>query len=46
MMKKKTIKSNNEISELCSFSLGGYQQKVLMGSIIKGLLTVLQERCL
>lgn len=30
MMKKKTIKSNNEISELCSFSLGGYQQKVLI----------------
>lgn len=30
MMKKKIIKSNNEISELCSFSLGGYQQKVLI----------------
>lgn len=29
-MKKKIIKSNNEISELCSFSLGGYQQKVLI----------------
>lgn len=29
-MKKKMIKSNNEISELCSFSLGGYQQKVLI----------------
>ena len=30
MMKKKIIKSNNQISELCSFSLGGYQQKVLI----------------
>ena len=29
-MKKKIIKSNNQISELCSFSLGGYQQKVLI----------------
>ena len=26
----KKIKSNNEISELCSFSLGGFQQKVLI----------------
>ena len=30
MMKKKIIKSNNEVSELCSFSLGGYQQKILI----------------
>ena len=29
-MKNKKIKSNNEISELCSFYLGGYQQKVLI----------------
>lgn len=29
-MNSKKIKSNNEISELCSFSLGGYQQKVLI----------------
>lgn len=29
-MEKKLIKSNNEISELCMFSLGGYQQKVLI----------------
>ena len=29
-MNNKKIKSNNEISELCSFSLGGYQQKVLI----------------
>lgn len=29
-MKKKATKSNNEISELYSFSLGGYQQKVLI----------------
>ena len=29
-MKKKIIKSNNEVSELCSFSLGGYQQKILI----------------
>lgn len=27
---KKAIKTNNEISELCSFSLGKYQQKVLI----------------
>lgn len=30
MMKKKEVKNNNEISELCTFSLGGYQQKVLI----------------
>ena len=30
VMKNKKIKSNNEISELCSFYLGGYQQKVLI----------------
>lgn len=30
MLKKKIIKSNNEVSELCSFSLGGYQQKILI----------------
>lgn len=30
MMHKKLIKSNYEISELCSFSLLGYQQKVLI----------------
>ena len=30
MMNKNNIKSNNEISELCSFSLGGYQQKVMI----------------
>lgn len=30
MLNKKTIKSGNEISELCVFSLGGYQQKVLI----------------
>lgn len=30
MLKKKEVKYNNEISELCTFSLGGYQQKVLM----------------
>lgn len=29
-MKRKDIISNNEISELCSFSLGGYEQKVLI----------------
>lgn len=29
-MSNKKIKSNNEISELCFFSLGGYQQKVLI----------------
>lgn len=29
-MKRKDIISNNEISELCSFSLGGYDQKVLI----------------
>lgn len=29
-MNNKKIKNNNEISELCSFSLGGYQQKVLI----------------
>lgn len=29
-MNNKKIKSDNEISELCSFSLGGYQQKVLI----------------
>ena len=29
-MKNKKIKSNNEISELCSFYLGRYQQKVLI----------------
>lgn len=29
-MKKKVIKSDNEISGICSFSLGGYQQKVLI----------------
>lgn len=29
-MKKKIIESNNEISELCTFSLAGYQQKVLI----------------
>lgn len=29
-MKNKVIKSDNEISEICSFSLGGYQQKVLI----------------
>lgn len=29
-MNKKNINHNNEISELCSFSLGGYQQKVLI----------------
>lgn len=29
-MKKKIIKSDNEISEICSFTLGGYQQKVLI----------------
>ena len=29
-MNNKKIKSNNEISELCSFSLGGFQQKVLI----------------
>lgn len=29
-MDNKKIKSNNEISELCSFSLGGFQQKVLI----------------
>lgn len=27
---KKEIQSHNEISELCTFSLGGYQQKVLI----------------
>lgn len=30
MMKKNIIKFNNEISELCSFPLGGYQQKILI----------------
>lgn len=30
MLKKKDVKHNNEISELCTFSLGGYQQKVLI----------------
>ena len=30
VMNNKSIKSHNEISELCSFSLGGYQQKVLI----------------
>lgn len=30
MLKKKEVKYNNEISELCTFSLGGYQQKVLI----------------
>lgn len=29
-MKRKDIISNNKISELCSFSLGGYEQKVLI----------------
>lgn len=29
-MNSKKIKSDNEISELCSFFLGGYQQKVLI----------------
>lgn len=29
-MKRKNVISNNEISELCSFSLGGYEQKVLI----------------
>ncbi len=30
MFKKKEVKYNNEVSELCTFSLGGYQQKVLI----------------
>jgi len=30
MLKKKEVITNNEISELCTFSLGGYQQKVLI----------------
>ena len=30
MMNEKKLKSNNEISEICSFLLGGYQQKVLI----------------
>ena len=30
VMNNKKRKSSNEISELCSFSLGGYQQKVLI----------------
>ncbi len=29
-MKKTRVNSNNEISELCTFSLGGYPQKVLI----------------
>ena len=29
-MKKNNLKSNNEISELCTFSLGGYPQKILI----------------
>lgn len=29
-MTRKDVISNNEISELCSFSLGGYEQKVLI----------------
>ena len=29
-MNNKKINSNNEISELCSFSLGEFQQKVLI----------------
>lgn len=29
-MKRKDVISNNEISELCAFSLGGYEQKVLI----------------
>lgn len=29
-MKRKDVISNNEISELCSFPLGGYEQKVLI----------------
>lgn len=29
-MNKRKSKANNEVSELCSFSLGGYQQKVLI----------------
>ena len=29
-MNKRRAKFNNEISELCSFSIGGYQQKVLI----------------
>ena len=30
MMNKRRANSNNEVSELCSFSLGGYQQKILI----------------
>lgn len=30
MLKKEEVIANNEISELCTFSLGGYQQKVLI----------------
>ncbi|MDD6794186.1 MAG: alpha/beta fold hydrolase [Clostridiaceae bacterium] len=30
MIKRKDIIANNEISEICSFSLGGYEQKVLI----------------
>ena len=29
-MNKRRANSNNEVSELCSFSLGGYQQKILI----------------
>lgn len=29
-MKRKEIIAKNEISELCSFTLGGYEQKVLI----------------
>ncbi|MDE6312938.1 MAG: alpha/beta fold hydrolase [Lachnospiraceae bacterium] len=29
-MRKKNIENNNEISELCTFTLGGYEQKVLI----------------
>lgn len=30
MIKRKSVISNNEISEVCIFSLGGYEQKVLI----------------
>ena len=30
MVKRKDVISNNEVSELCSFQLYGYEQKVLI----------------
>ncbi len=41
MAKRKDIRAGNEISELCTFSLGGYEQKVLIEGKKKELPVVL-----